>query len=199
MAVLRSHKARIEPLRTRKVSGTRTIDELAPEDAVLREFIADFSAASALMRRLRRVLSDSLDLSASEQAVMLGLWYCERRGEPSVRELADHLHVAAANVTAELGKLESMGLVVKTPSRTDRRSLNVRLTQQGHDLLNDLAPILREVNLSLFAGVNYSDMVVVHRFFKQLIEQAPKAIRVAEMRKGGEKPVRKKDKKRGSK
>lgn len=157
------------------------INTLAPDDAVLREFISDFSAASALMRRLRRSLAESLELSAAEHSVMLGLWYCERSGETSVRGLADHLHVAAAHVTAELGKLERAGLVLKRPSLSDKRAVNVQLSKKGHALLNRLAPMLREVNISLFAGVHYSDMVVVHRFFRQVIEQAPEAIRIAEL------------------
>lgn len=188
MSAGRGRKTRAEPKKpARSLSAVQkrkphTIDELAPGDLVLREFIADFSAASALMRRLRRVLSESHDLTAAEQSVILALWYCERRGETSVRELADHLHVAAANVTAELGRLEGMGIVSKSPSSSDRRSLSIQLTKQGHEILDGLAPTLREVNFSLFAGVSYSDMVVVHRFFKRLIDQAPDAIHIAEQR-----------------
>jgi hypothetical protein len=81
-----------------------TIDRLAPDDAGLREFISDFSAAGALMRQLRHRLAETLKLNAAGHSVMLGLWHCERRGSTSVRNLADHLHVAAAHVTADLGK-----------------------------------------------------------------------------------------------
>jgi DNA-binding MarR family transcriptional regulator len=157
-----------------------TVDNLPPDDANLREFIADFSAAGALMRRLRRSLADALDLSAAEHSVMLGLWYCERRGTTSVRELADHLHVAAAHVTAELGKLSEAGLVEKTPNEADKRAVNLRLTQKGHKLLDRLAPILREVNLSLLAGVSHAEMGAAQRLLKRIVEQAPDAIRVAE-------------------
>jgi DNA-binding MarR family transcriptional regulator len=158
------------------------VSKLAPDDEVLREFIADFSAASALMRRLRHTLSESLGLSSAEHSVMLGLWYCERRGETTVRTLADHLHVAAAHVTATLGKLEVAGLVLKRSSVVDRRAVNIQLSKKGHELLDRLAPVLREVNVPLFAGVHYSDMVVVHRFFRRVIKQAPEAIGVAELR-----------------
>jgi DNA-binding MarR family transcriptional regulator len=156
-----------------------TIDRLAPDDAKLREFISDFSAAGALMRQLRHRLAATLELSAAGHSVMLGLWHCERRGSTSVRSLADHLHVAAAHVTAELGKLARAGLVIKRPSASDRRAVNVQLTHKGHALLDRLAPLLREVNLSLFANVRYGEMLTVQRFFRLLIEQAPEAIGIA--------------------
>ena len=157
------------------------VDELAPDDARLREFIADFSAASASMRILRRSLAEALDLTTAEHSVMLGLWYCERKSEISVRELADHLHVAAAHVTAELGKLEEAGLIEKKPSASDKRAVNVRLTRKGHQLLDRLAPMLRDVNLSLLAGMDFDEMAAAHRFLNRVIKQAPEAIRIVEL------------------
>ncbi len=159
---------------------SHTISELSPDDSVLREFISDFTAASALMRKLRASLAANLGLTAAGYSVLLGVWYCERRGDTSVRDLADHLHIAAAHVTAEIGDLIKLGLVTKVPSTRDKRAVSVRLSRQGRELFSDLAPLLRDVNVPLFAGVQYSDMVIVHRFLKRIVDQAPDAIRVAE-------------------
>jgi MarR family transcriptional regulator, organic hydroperoxide resistance regulator len=167
------------PMRRADASRRATIDRLAPDDARLREFISDFSAASALMRQLRHRLAETIELSAAGHSVMLGLWHCERRGSTSVRTLADHLHVAAAHVTAELGKLARAGLVTKRPNASDRRAVNVELTDKGHALLDRLAPLLREVNMSLFANIRYGEMLTVQRFFRLLIDQAPEAIHIA--------------------
>lgn len=161
------------------------ISELSPDAAVLREFISDFTAASSLMRKLRASLATSLDLTAAGHSVLLGLWYCERHGDTTVRELADHLHVAAAHVTAEVNDLVKRGFVTKVPSMRDKRAVSLHITDSGRELLNKLAPLLKEVNVPLFAGVNYSDMVVVHRFLKRIIEQAPMAIQVAQKPSGG--------------
>jgi DNA-binding MarR family transcriptional regulator len=155
------------------------VNQLSPDDRVLREFISDFSAANALMRRLRASLARNLGLNAAGHSVLLGLWYCEHRGETTVRELADHLHVAAAHVTSEIGRLMKQGLVNKVPSQRDKRAVSVRLSKEGRELLNKLAPILKEVNTPLFAGVHYSDMIVVHRFLRRIVSQAPEAIQIA--------------------
>jgi DNA-binding MarR family transcriptional regulator len=162
--------------------GSDLVNQLPPDDSVLREFISDFSAANALMRKLRASLASNLGLKAAGYSVLLGLWYCEHRGETTVRELADHLHVAAAHVTAEIGHLMKRGLVNKVPSRRDKRAVSVRLSRPGRQLLNRLAPILKEVNTPLFAGVHYSDMIIVHRFLKGVVSQAPQAIQIAKRR-----------------
>lgn len=169
-----------------KKAGVTKPDRLDPGAAVLREFIADFNAAGALMRKLRRVLAESLELTATEYAVMIGLWYCERDGETSVRDLADHLHVAAAHVTAELGKLLEKKLIDKAPSASDRRALDLRLTDRGHEILNGLAQTLAPVNVVLFAGVSYGEMATAHQFLRRIVEQAPEAIAIAE-REGAKK------------
>jgi DNA-binding MarR family transcriptional regulator len=174
-------RSRVSGVASKARRRGRMVARLAPEDAALREFISDFSAASALMRQLRLRLADNLGLSVAGHSVMLGLWYCQRRAHTRVRDLAEHLHVAAAHVTAELGKLERAGFVVKRKSDLDRRETEIRLTDNGHALLNRLAPLLREVNKSLFAHVTYSDMTSAQRFFRLVIAHASEAIRSADL------------------
>jgi DNA-binding MarR family transcriptional regulator len=156
------------------------IGSLPPEQAELREFISDFTAASARMRELRRALAETLGLTVAQHAVMLGLWYCERRGSTSVRALAEHLHIAAAHVTAELKTLARAGLVEKRPSETDKRAVDLHLTPNGHALLDRLAPLLRDVNAALFEGVDIDGMRGAHRLFRAVVEHAPAAIGIAQ-------------------
>lgn len=151
-------------------------DRLPPNDARLREFIADFHAASARMRTLRQQLAEVVGLSSAEYSVLLGVWYLERRGSTTVRAIAEHLHVAGAHATAEIGKLVSRGYLSKTPDPSDGRAVGVRLTDAGIDAFRQLAPIFRDVNDKLLAGVDYSEFIVVHHFFARIIDQMPGAM-----------------------
>ena len=90
---------------------------LAPDDATLREFMADFHAAISVMRLLRQEIASTLRLTSAEYSVLLGVWYLKREGTMTVRAIADHLHVAAAHVTAEVGKLVDKGLLTKEAER----------------------------------------------------------------------------------
>jgi MarR family transcriptional regulator, organic hydroperoxide resistance regulator len=147
---------------------------------VLREFVSDLHAAMSLMRTLRRVLARTLSLSSAEWSVMLAVWYLQRGGDTTVRTIADHLHVAAAHITVEVGKLVQTGLLEKRPHPTDGRAVCIRMTKAGAQMFRRMSPILREVNDGLFAEIPYADMVIVHRFLRRIIAQAPAAIGVAE-------------------
>lgn len=151
-------------------------DRLPPDDARLREFIADFHAASARMRTLRQKLAEVVGLSSAEYSVLLGVWYLERRGSTTVRAIAEHLHVAGAHATAEIGKLVSRGYLSKTPDRSDGRAVGIRLTDAGIDAFRRLAPVFRDVNDKLLAGVDYSEFISVHHFFARIIDQMPAAM-----------------------
>jgi DNA-binding MarR family transcriptional regulator len=153
---------------------------LAPDDATLREFMADFHAAISVMRLLRQEIASTLRLSSAEYSMLLGVWYLEREGTMTVRAIADHLHVAAAHVTAEVGKLVDKGLLTKEADRHDRRAVGVGLTRAARDVLERLAPMLRDINVHLFAGVYYRDLLTVHRFLRSIIEHGDAAIRVTE-------------------
>ena len=46
-------------------------------------------------------------------------------------ELADFLRVDGAAVTRHLDRIEKQGLIQRTPSATDRRSIDISLTREG--------------------------------------------------------------------
>jgi len=147
---------------------------------MLREFMADFYAAMSLMRLLRQEIASALSLGSAEYSVLLAVWYLERQGEMSVRAIADHLHVAAAHVTAEVGKLVAKGLLTKKPDPTDRRAVDVSLTKAAREVLARLAPMLRDINRPLFTGIYTRDLPTVHRFLRGIIEHGYDAIHVAQ-------------------
>jgi DNA-binding MarR family transcriptional regulator len=153
---------------------------LPPDDATLREFVADLYAAMSMMRLLRQEIASSLSLSMAEYSVLLAVWYLERGGETTVRAIADHLHVAAAYVTAEVGKLVDKGLLTKRPDPNDRRAVGVGLTAPARAVLTRLAGMLRDINTPLFKGVSYRELLTVHRFLRGIIDHGYDAIRVAQ-------------------
>ena len=168
------------PMAARATRTDLQASKLAPDDAVLRAFVADLYAAMAVMRLLRQELASSLSLSMAEYSVLLAVWYLEREGKMTVRAIADHLHVAAAYVTSEVGKLVDKGLLTKRPDPNVRRAVGVGLTKPARSVLARLAPMLREVNEPLFDGLAYRDLLTVHRFLRGIIDHGHDAIRVAQ-------------------
>jgi DNA-binding MarR family transcriptional regulator len=163
----------------RLAGQSRSAQQIAADDAKLRIFIADMYAAMSLMRLLRQEIASALALSSAEYSVLLAVWYLERGDDLTLRAIADHLHVAAAYVTGEVGRLADKGLLTKRPDAMDRRAISVELTPASRELFAPLAPLLRDVNAPLLAGISRKDLDAVHRFFKGIIANGDEAISVA--------------------
>ena len=78
-------------------------------DAEFRELIALLYATSGRLQAMRRDLAKALGVSVAEFSVLTGLMYLERQQDRiRIRTVADHLRVSGAQVTAIVGKLQSV-------------------------------------------------------------------------------------------
>ena len=142
-------------------------------DLKFRELVADLFAASAGMLALRRALATSVGLSAAEYAILLATWHLQKKGDVGINTLAGQLHVAAANVTAEVGKLVKKGILDKQPHPKDSRAVRIRLTADGTAILHELTPLLRRINDRLFFGNKSRDMDAVANFLRHIADETP--------------------------
>ena len=164
---------------SRRSGSNRGAKDIAVDDAKMRTFIADMYAAMSLLRLLRQEIASVSSLSSAEYSVLLAVWYLERGSDMTLRAIADHLHVAAAYVTAEVARLVDKGLLTKKPNPLDRRALVVGLTAASRELLRRLGPMLHDINAPLFAGISLRNLDTVHRFFRGVISHGDDALSVA--------------------
>lgn len=68
------------------------------------------------------------DLTFVQSNVMMAI---EERGELSIKELADTLHVSRPSASAMVDRLVEMGMLVREQSQQDRREVRVRLSPSG--------------------------------------------------------------------
>jgi DNA-binding MarR family transcriptional regulator len=148
-------------------------------DLEFREFVADLFAATAGMQSLRRALAKSVGLSAAEFSVLLATWHLQKKGRVGITAVARHLHVAAAHVTAEIGKLVQKGFIKKTQDANDTRAVTLVLTRKGEGILAALAPLLRRINDRLFSGNTANAISVVAKFLRHVADEAANSIRMA--------------------
>jgi MarR family transcriptional regulator, organic hydroperoxide resistance regulator len=148
-------------------------------DLKFRELIADLFAAAAGMLALRRALAAAVTLSAAEFAILLAAWQQERKGEVGITSLAREVHVAAANVTAEVGRLVRKGILHKRPHPGDTRAVLINVTEQGHAILGLLTPVLRDINDRLFVENSARDINAVGRFLRHIASETPYSISIA--------------------
>lgn len=124
-------------------------------------------------RRLNRDADARLKAEAgvtSAQAAVLFL--LARRGERRMGEIGDTLSLNPPAVTGLVSRMQALGLVQKTASKTDGRSAVVSLTEKGR-ALGDAADIsLRGLNTELEARLGEEDSDMLHRVLTRLATEA---------------------------
>jgi MarR family transcriptional regulator for hemolysin len=114
-----------------------------------------FSAALHATARSWRIALDARlkDLGVGQSGWMTIAIVAKSRVELSQRALADQLGVEGPSVVAMLDRLEQAGLVLRTPSPTDRRVKLVHLTDAGHALYAKVRKEADAFRVSVLDGV----------------------------------------------
>ena len=106
------------------------------------------------------------DLSFAQVDVLIAL---DRAKDEilSCSEIAERTLITKGGITGILDRLEARELVKRIPSPDDRRSVLVRLSPKGVELLRKLYPELASSNRSLFEKVFTPDQI---KEFSKLLE-----------------------------
>lgn len=96
-----------------------------------------YSASRALTARYRDIL-EPLGVTYPQYLVLLVLWESD---SVSVGALGSRLQLDSGTLSPLLRRLEAVGLIARTRSVTDERSVQVSLTESGSDLRNRAAGI----------------------------------------------------------
>ena len=88
-------------------------------------------AAAKEVVRLYKPFLDEIGLTYTQYIAMMALW--ESRSL-SVKELGERLYLDSGTLTPLLKKMEAQGLVTRTRSAADERSVIVTLTEHGEAL-----------------------------------------------------------------
>ena len=105
----------------------------------------DYESLSEFRYQLRRFLRFSEDAAQSEgltplqYQLLLHIKGFPGREWAAVGELADRLQTQQHGVVALVTRCEAIGLVTRSPGKTDRRQVQVRLTATGEKCLARLA------------------------------------------------------------
>ena len=175
--------ARVDKVRKQRESGTterfppRSISiETFLKDGTDREFrhlIYSLLSFSALMMRHRDYYASYIGVTGSQYSMMAVI--AEARFA-TVGYVAEQMGVASQFVTAEISKLIGKNIIEKTPSETDRRSMHLRLTLKGQNLLRELGPIRRESNDLMYGSLTGDRGRALQETIDTLIRDANSAL-----------------------
>ncbi|QOX65289.1 MarR family transcriptional regulator [Anoxybacterium hadale] len=81
---------------------------------------------------------EKIGLTYTQYIVMMVLW---EKQELTVKELGDELYLDSGTLTPLLKKMEAQGLLLRTRSSVDERSVIVSLTEKGYHLRDQAVDI----------------------------------------------------------
>lgn len=115
---------------------------------------------------LREFLRVKHDTTLPRFDVMAALY--RRREGVTMSELSRMLLVSNGNATTVVDRLEKDGLVRRTPSETDRRTVFVALTPEGLSQFEGLAADHEAEVSRLFGGLSETDLDVLTDILKRM-------------------------------
>jgi len=142
-------------------------------DREFRHLIYSLLSFSALMIRHREYYASYIGVTGSQYSMMAVIAEAQ---VATVGYVAEQMGVASQFVTAEMSKLIGRNIIEKTPSETDRRSMHLRLTLKGQNLLRELGPIRRESNDLMYGSLTGDRGRALKEIIGTLIKDANSAL-----------------------
>lgn len=112
-------------------------------------------------RRLNRIMSGS-------QAMIL--WKLEKHGPLKITTLAEHMSITPGAITSISDKLISSGYAIRSRDISDRRIVNLEITEKGRELLREIKVEVKSVIAHMFAGLPDEDINHLIRIYKQVLK-----------------------------
>jgi len=101
---------------------------------------------SVLSARISREFSDiyreRFGLSIAQWRVVAHL--SQTRAAVSIREVHQQVDMDKSKVSRAASRLEARGLVIKETNPSDRRLIELRLSEQGRELIAEMAPLAQQ-------------------------------------------------------
>ncbi len=132
----------------------------------LKMWIRLLGVTRAAESHLREFLRVQHDTTLPRFDVMAALY--RRREGVTMSELSRMLLVSNGNATTVVDRLENDGLVRRTPSETDRRTVFVALTPEGLRQFEGLATQHEAEVSQLFANLSEADLDVLTDILKRM-------------------------------
>ena len=115
-----------------------------------------------LVRQTHRAFTRALQARIAPHGVSIGMWFFLRalwqEDGISQRELSQRVGMMEPTTASALANMERSGLVRRVRNRSDRRIVNVFLTERGRALRRELLPLAAAVNDEALRGIAANDV-----------------------------------------
>jgi DNA-binding MarR family transcriptional regulator len=131
------------------------------------DYLHPMDSIGYLARINFRAFSTELEKLISTHGVSAGQWRFLRvlweEDDITQRELSDRVGIREATTVRAMNGLVRCGLVVRHPSTSDKRKIQIKLTRKARMLRSKLLPMVSEVNERAVHGLSRSDVDTARR------------------------------------
>lgn len=121
-------------------------------------------AASRLVTKCYQPLLDEFDLTYPQYLVLLVLWETD---SVNLKVFSEKLHLQSNTLTPLLKRMEETGLITRTRSKEDERSIVISLTPKGRQLKSQGEKINSQLKTNL--GISLTEAEQLHSLLYKLI------------------------------
>ena len=100
-----------------------------------------YVCSKEIIRKYTPIL-EPLGLTYTSYITLLGLW---EKDDVTIKELGSRLYLDSGTLTPLLKKMETQGLLTRTRSMKDERTVYIKLTEQGRNLREKCADVPKQM------------------------------------------------------
>lgn len=125
---------------------------------------------TALWQQKLAELLETHGITQTQYAILASLRWFEEQGEPPTQaHLAQHTRIDKMTLSKALRRLESDGLVKRTPSKEDSRAMEVRFTARGRKLIPQAVRDIETADAEFFGRLDLRQLATYQALTAALI------------------------------
>lgn len=121
-----------------------TVPDSSPITKAEYEVLAEFRSTLRWFMRFSENAAKEAGITPQQHQALLAIKGFPGRERITISELSERLQIEHHSTVGLVNRLEAEKLIVRSPSRNDRRQVFISLTRRGHALLGKLSDIHRE-------------------------------------------------------
>jgi len=126
-----------------------------------------------VVREVWRSFARCLQPRIAREGVSIGMWFVLRmlwdEDGMSQRELSERVGINGPSMVTAINSMERAGLVKRVQHRTDRRKINIFLTERGRKLKSKLWPMAAEVLTLGLSGLTPNQVKSLNKMLSQIL------------------------------
>ena len=148
---------------------TKLID-IDNRDTTLRTFILFSQTARGVLKYADAYLYRKARLSTVQLIVLKTL--ASNDGVMTPSEIAEWTQTERHNITTLVQRMKQGGLVTAEPNSSNRRIMNVTLTNKGQEVLDRAIPVAKEIVSQVMLSITEGDAIPLEKLLRVLRQNA---------------------------